>query len=51
MTLFSENELLMIALILDEEEEEEVVKKNGYGFIRHGRKGQQKGNFLLYIRN
>jgi hypothetical protein len=40
----------MIALILDEEEEEEVVKKNGYGFIGHGRKGQRRGIFYT-IRN
>lgn len=45
MILFSENELLMIALILDEKEKELIKKKkNGYGFIRHGRRGQHKGN-------
>jgi hypothetical protein len=36
MTLFSDNDLLMIALILDKDEEEDVVKKKTvYGFIRH----------------
>lgn len=50
MTVFSENDLLTVALILDEEEREKVVEKNSYGMeeilasTRHRRKDQQKGN-------
>lgn len=49
MAMVSENELLMIALILNEEEEK--VEKNGYESIQHGIIDQEKGNFPFYIRN
>lgn len=45
MTLFSENELLMIALILDEEEEEEVVKKKRLWVHQAWKKRPTEGEF------
>ncbi len=55
MALFSDSELLMIAVILDEEEhkEKQTYKKkiNACGSIKHGRREQRKENFPLYIKS
>jgi len=45
MTLFSENKLLMIALILDKEEKEEVVKKTDMCSSDMEEKANRRGIF------